>query len=102
MAELNGTTLLHGLRGAIGKQLVFKKYGDKTVVSKYPDMTRVMPSARQKERQELFAKAVAYARAINRNPEQKAIYLKKVKKGESVYQYALKEYLERAKNGNPL
>ena len=70
MAEIDKTNLLHGLRGATGKQLVFKKYGNKTVVSRYPNMKKVVPSERQKEQQAQFAEAVAYAKAINRNPEQ--------------------------------
>lgn len=95
MARLSKAALLAGLRGAVGKQLVFKQYGKKTVVSKYPDMTKITPSERQKEKRTLFAEAVAYAKLINRNPVQKATYLAKVKKGQSVYQYALKEYLQK-------
>ena len=37
-----------GLSGAIGKELVFKRYADKTVVTKYPNMKNIMPSAAQK------------------------------------------------------
>ena len=89
--------LLKNVRGTLEKQLVVKQYGDKTVVTKYPHMRKVKPSELQKKGRNLFAEAVAYARAVNRNPEQKAAYLQKVKKGESVYHYALKEYLEKNK-----
>jgi len=34
---------------------------------------------------------VAYAKAISRNSKEKAKYLKKVKKDESIYHYAPKE-----------
>ena len=94
MARTNHA-LLQQLSGALGKQLVFKKYGDKTVISKFPDMSGVKPGRRQLPGQKRFAPAVAYAKAINRNPLQKAVYSKKVKKGQSVYHYALKEYFDK-------
>ncbi len=89
--------LLKELSGAIGKQLVFKQYRGKTVVSQYPDMSNVKPSELQKEKRSLFAEAVKYARRINNDPEQKALYLKKAKKGQSAYHCALKEYLDKHK-----
>jgi hypothetical protein len=41
MAKLAQDTLLTELRGAIGKQIVLKKYSYGTVVSVYPDMSRL-------------------------------------------------------------
>jgi hypothetical protein len=35
---------------------------------------------------------VAYAQAINNDPVKKAAYAQKVKKGQSVYHYAIQEY----------
>ena len=96
MARLSNK-LLQQISGSIGKQLVFKQYGDKTVVTIYPNMSRVKPSKQQKESRKLFAEAVASAKAINRNPEQKAAYQQKIQPGESVYHYALKEYLAQHK-----
>jgi hypothetical protein len=77
---------------------VFKQYGDKTVITQYPDMSRVKPSIKQKNSRNLFKDAVVYAKNINRNPALKKKYLKKVKPGESVYHYAIKEYFEINKN----
>src|SRR5690349_5582322 len=96
MATMNDG-LLTQLQGGLGKQLVVKQYRDKTVVTKYPDMRRVKPSELQKDMRTVFAAAVAYAQAINRNKQQKAAYQQKVKKGQSVYHYALQEYLEQYK-----
>ena len=39
--------LLQKLSGHLGKQIVFKQYGDKTVVSKYPDMSKRTLSPKQ-------------------------------------------------------
>ena len=43
-----------GLSGAIGKEIVFKRYTDKTVVTKYPDMKNIVPSAAQKIQRKKF------------------------------------------------
>ncbi len=94
MARVSGNFILKGMRGKIGKELVIKQYGSKTVVTKYPDMSNVKPSDLQTNQRIRFADAVAYAKAINNNPEQKAAYQKKVKQRESVYQYAIKEFLK--------
>ncbi len=96
MARLS-KSLLENISGGIGKQLVFKTYGDKTVVTSYPDMSKVKPSEEQKEGRNLFAEAVAYAQAINWNAEQKADHQKKVKPGVSVCHFVLKEYLAKHK-----
>jgi hypothetical protein len=97
MARLAKNAALKGIKGTLGKQLVFKQYGDKTVITLYPDMSRVKPSPKQKRNRNLFKEAVAYAKNINRTPALKQAYLKKVKKGENVYHYAIKEYLQKHK-----
>ena len=97
MARVTDDNLLSGLSGHIGKQIVIKRYGDKTVVTAYPDMRRVKPSVLQTLNHNRFKDAVAYAQAINRNPELKKEYKQKIKPGESVYHYAIKEYLQRCK-----
>jgi hypothetical protein len=87
--------LTHGLRGQLGKQLVFKRYGKKTVVTRYPDMSKVKPSKQQQQQRSRFAEAVAYARKITHDPVLKATYAEKVNKGQTVYHYALQEYLRQ-------
>jgi hypothetical protein len=94
MANSNNL-LTQGLQGQIAQQLVFKKYGNKTVVTKFPDMSNIRPSAEQKKKRSRFAEAVAYAKNILYTPELKAAYKKKIKKGQNVYQYALKEFLNK-------
>jgi hypothetical protein len=84
-----------GLSGQLGKQVVFKRYANKTVVTKYPDMTNIKPSAAQILKRERFAAAVKYARNINNTPALKATYLGKIPRGRSVYHFALSEYLNK-------
>ena len=98
MASTKNNPLLQQLTGQIGQQIVIKQYGNKTVVSKYPDMSKVKASTRQKNNRSVFKEAVAYAKSINRDPGKRKDYLLKVKPGESIYHYALKEYLLAVNN----
>lgn len=94
MARVISNPILKGLQGKIGKEVVFKRYGNKTIATKYPDMSKVKPSKLQKQKRSKFAEAVAYAKKINDDPQQKAKYQKKVKKGQTVFIYAVREYLK--------
>ena len=64
-------TLLENISGGLGRQLVFKQYKDKIVVTAYPDMSKVKRSEAQKKGQSVFADAVAYAKSITGNPVKK-------------------------------
>ncbi len=75
--------------------IVIKQYGNKTVVSKYPDMSNIVPSHFQLQKRSRFANAVAYAKTINSSPIFKADFLKRKGQVKSVYQEALKEFLGR-------
>jgi hemoglobin-like flavoprotein len=83
-----------GLSGQLEGKLVFKRYGNKTIVTKFPDMTNIKPSKEQKTQRKLFARAVVYAKVINNNPELKKAYKKKVKNRQTVFQYAMKEFMK--------
>lgn len=76
-------------------EIVIKQYGDRTVVSKFPDMSNIIPSTSQIEKRTRFADAVCYAQSINNSPVLKADFLKRVGDVRSVYQHALKEFLNR-------
>lgn len=93
MATSENNFLLHNVRGQLGKQIVVKHYGDKVVITAYPDMSRIKPSKKQEQKRGLFAEAVAYAKTINADPELKALYKTKVKKGQTVYHFAIREFL---------
>ena len=97
MARASKNSALNEISGQLGKQLVIKQYGDKTVISQYPDMDGVKPSLLQTHYQTVFAEAVAYAKHINDDRELKKKYLEKVRPRQSVYHYAMKEYLNKDK-----
>jgi hypothetical protein len=93
MARIINNDLLTGLSGAVGKQLVVRTRNGKSFVSKYPDMSKVKPSAKQRKEKSRFAKAVGFAQGIINNPAKKAAY--KVRKGQSVYNAAISDYLKQ-------
>lgn len=95
MATLSTNNL--PLRGQISRQLVFKHYGDKIVVTGYPDMRGIQPSVLQKEQRHLFKEAVAYAKAICANALLKESYQQRLPRGKSVYHFAIQEYLQQQK-----
>lgn len=94
MATSENNFLLHNVRGQLGKQIVVKHYGDKIVISAYPDMTRIKPSVKQKKRRALFSEGVVYAKAIIADPELNELYKAEVKKRGTVYNFAIKEFLD--------
>ena len=97
MARLPSNNVFSNISGQLGRQLVVKQYGNKTVVTAYPDMSKIKPSKKQKEKRNLFKEAVVYAKKINNDSKLKQKYLKKVKPGQTVYHYAIKEYLNKNK-----
>ena len=93
MAHVSKNVLTEDLRGAIGKQVVFRVRNGKTFASKYPDMSRVKPSKKQLAEKGRFAKAVAFAQSIIRDPAKKAAF--KVKKGQTVFNAAVSQYMRK-------
>ncbi len=85
------------LKGALGKQIVIKQYKDKTVITAYPSPSKQKkkPTKLQSIYRDDFAKGVQYAQAILRDPAKKKAYEKKVRPGQSVYNYAIAEYKKK-------
>ena len=96
MAKIPKDSILNGITGAIGQQVVLKKRGDKTIMTAYPVMDHLKPTSRQKTRRMLFMEAVAYARSIVNNPDKKKAYeAAGLPEGKSVYGAAISEYMKR-------
>ncbi|MCU7552483.1 hypothetical protein OCK74_25410 [Chitinophagaceae bacterium LB-8] len=95
--------LLGMIRGTIGKCFVVKHYrGNKKkkwkkriVITKYPDMSRIVASEKQRVRRDLFKEAVVYAQWILSDPERKEAFRKSLprKKRKHVYQAAIRLYM---------
>ena len=90
--------LLKKLSGHIGKQIVFKQYGDKTVVSKYPDMSRRKLSPKQKKVNETMEEANSNAKEIMADEElRNAAQVRLNVTRNKLYTALIKEYFSTVK-----
>ena len=91
--------LLKRLSGAIGKEIVFKQYGDKTIVSKYPNMSRRKLSRKQRAVNETMTEANAAAKKIM--DDDQAISEAQLRLNvtrNKLYTALIKEYFENARS----
>lgn len=93
MAISKDNVVTHSLSGKVGN-VIFKNYGDKTIISKYPDMSKVKKSAKQLKNQDLFSYAHHYAKGIIADPAKKLAFSKTIPKGKMVYHAAVSKYLK--------
>lgn len=100
MAKSNNP-LVKGLRGSINRQIVIKQYAHCTVITIFPDMSRVVRSSRQKKNTKFFAQAVKYAKEILSDPEKYQAYKKALAPGQRVYNQAIREYMQLVTSGLP-
>ncbi len=73
MAQVKLNPILDELRGQLG-EVVFKRYGHKTVISRKPDMSKVKPSEAQLARRAQFKAATEYSKQALADPALKAVY----------------------------
>ena len=93
MAKYFGNISSEELKELVGKTMVVKQYAYGTVVTKFPDMSRIKLTADQKQKNQRFKEAVVYAQTVLNDAEKRAACQKKVKPGQTVYHFAIREYL---------
>jgi hypothetical protein len=87
--------------GKLNKELVFKQYGDKTVVSKYPDMSKRELSPKQVRVKEIMWEANYYAKGIMADEELcNAALLRLNVTRNKLYTALVKEYFKTQKEKN--
>ncbi len=90
--------LLKSLSGQIGKQLVVKQYGDLTVISKYPDMSKRKLSKKQKKVNDTMYEANIYARTIISDEKTKNEGLLRLNVTRNkLYTSLIREYFQKQK-----
>ena|ERR1700676_2442801 len=96
MAIINNP-FLQNASGSVGKMLVYKRYHDKTVVSKMPDMSKRVLSEKQKECNERMRLATIYAKYMYRTEEGKikARIRLKLPAHKSLFHALVKEHLDQ-------
>ena len=90
---------LRTIRGGFKGHFVIKHYrGGLVVMTKFPDMSGIIASVKQRRCRNLFAKAVVYAKSVIANPELKAAWQKKIRRRNGVYNKAIKAFMLKEKN----
>jgi hypothetical protein len=89
--------LLSLARGAIGKEIVIKRYRYGKIITRFPDMSRIIASAKQRKCRDLFKLAVAYAKEVIADGERKRTWQKRIRRRNGVYNEAVKYYMLKDK-----
>ncbi len=85
--------LLTFIRGAIGKEYVIKHYRYGIIKTKFPDMTKIVASEKQRNCRNLFREAVAKAKIVMADPVQKAAWKKKARKQHLLFNMIIKHFM---------
>jgi len=83
----------HGMMGGI----VFRCIGDKSIMSKRPDCSKVVKTEAQKANMKRFAAATIYAKKVLSDPKKVEYYRKKKKIYQSVWNAAISDFMSRPK-----
>jgi hypothetical protein len=92
MARIKQNLIMQGMSGAIGKQVIVKHYGSVSIISSYPDMSRIKRTTKQKTENNKFREASVYARGQMRDPIAKAAYKAKAVGMQTAYNVAMADY----------
>lgn len=94
MAKYLNNLIMEGMRGAIGKQFVLKKYKSGTFLAKFPDMSKVVPTTKQLAAKQKFKEAVAYAKEQLITPQKHNQLIKRTPSGKNPHHYAISEFMK--------
>lgn len=99
MAHTNNSVLIKALRGMLGKELVFRNWGDKTIVSKAPKKGTKSSSAAQAATREKFHMAILYAKTVINNEDQSMAlaYAAAAKPRQNVISKAISDFMSSPK-----
>ena len=88
---------LRTIRGSLGKELVIKHYSWGVIMTKFPDMSGIIASAKQRKCRNIFKEAVAYAQTVIADPVKKAEWQKRIRRRNGVYNKAITAYMLKAR-----
>ncbi|HEY2349761.1 MAG TPA: hypothetical protein VGH64_12120 [Puia sp.] len=95
MSNVNDNLLVRGARGNVGKQFVYRKRGDNTIIARMPKINKdAVPTEKQAQKRDLFADAADYAKGVIASPDLKMEYEKKLTPGKSAYNLAVRDFLK--------
>jgi hypothetical protein len=94
MAIANDNIIMRFQRGRIG-DLIFRVWGENTVVSKAPDYSKIPRSEAQKANSNRFRGATRYGRRVLNDPVAYAFYDKRRRRNQTVWNVAISDYMKR-------
>jgi hypothetical protein len=94
MAIANDNVIMRFQRGKIGG-LIFRVWGENTVVSKAPDYSKIPRSEAQKANSNRFKVATRYGRRVLNDPMAYAFYDKRRRRNQTVWNVAISDYMKR-------
>jgi hypothetical protein len=83
----------HGMMGGI----VFRCRGDKSIMSKRPDCSKVVKTKAQKDNMKRFAAATVYGKKVLNDPILREKYEKKRKMYQSIWNAAISDFMSKPK-----
>jgi len=96
MAKVDPNSLLAGLRGNLGG-IVLKRYGDRVIASKYPDMSGVRRTVAQKAQLERMRLASRYYQLLKADRSLLEHYTKAAaRRKTTVHRLATKDFMRHA------
>jgi hypothetical protein len=96
MATVSTNPIINSLSGRLGKTLVFKRWGDKTILARYAKPKKKQ-SEQQKQNRSKFREAAHWAKIILKDPVRKAYYQNKARKLglPNAYTAAITDYMRK-------
>ena len=95
MAKINDNLFVKGARGHVGKQLVYKKRGNDTLIARMPKVDdNTIATADPEQVRERFAAASRYATGAINDPVLKREYQEKTSPSNTAYNIAFRDYLK--------
>ena len=92
MAKVKLNPILQRLSGKVG-DLVFRRYNDRTILARTPDVDGLAPSEAQRVQQERFRQAALYGKTARDDAEVWALYEEAAhKRGQPVFSIAVADF----------
>ncbi|OQP63241.1 hypothetical protein A3860_25465 [Niastella vici] len=91
MAESKNNYVMYGMSGKLGKLLIFRQRGGKTIATAIPNRFNVF-TEQQLEIQSKFKEAASWARGILKNAENRKFYSSLATGGQSAFNMAIADW----------
>ena len=94
MASSTNNDLTFGLRGKVGRMIVFRQFFGKTIVARRPEKKERIATPAQQLNKDRFKEAVIYAKNALLDESKKAAYLAVADPGQTAFNVAFADYFK--------